>query len=164
MPIIVHDNPRLEPDPNLDPADDPYYGSLSENFDNRVDGIRRLVAIGISETNDLTDEDIEDDAFLGRANRAMARRIPDWKSITGDNRKDLEVSVQKLCAAELLKSTARPIDLDAATARDRQIYLEIKDTIESFLADVASIISEIEPNISSKAQPYFCVIDPLSYQ
>lgn len=134
------------------------------NYNERVMGIHRMVAIGISTTNDLTQDDITDDAFLGRANRTIARRVPNWQTLTGDDRLDLEVAVQKICAAELLKSTARPVDLDAATARDRQIYLEIKETIESFVADAARIITEVSPNVSATATPYFCVIDPFSQQ
>ena len=133
--------------------------SSNSNYSDRINGIRRLVAIGISSADDLLDSDIADDAFLGLANRYIAKKVPKWADLSGDNRNDLEVAVQKFCAAQLLKSTARPIHLDAGTAQDRQVYLDIKETIGYYLQDVLSTINELLSLSALTSEAYFEVID-----
>lgn len=134
------------------------------NFQERVDFIRLSVATTISSTDDLTDDDITNDGYLGSANRTVARKVSNYAELTGDDLLDLEVAVCKICAADILKSAARPIDLDAATARDRQTYIDILDAIELLLQDAARIVKDLSPTAATTATPYFCVIDPLSNQ
>ena len=123
----------------------------------RIAGIRRLVAVGFG-SNQLSDDDITDDTFLGEANRYIARRVTGHANLTGDDRLTLEVLVSKKCAAELLKSVARPIDLDSASIGDRQIFLSIEKTIEAFDEDIKEGLEEISPDQPSSADAYFEVI------
>ena len=253
MPIIVSSNP---------------------NYEKRLAGIRRLVAIGFGK-NDLSDEDISDDVFLGDANRYITGEVENYEdllntriieldgnythddsgglildgtfrasntrltisdtSMAGDDNSDkldiptpqdddviliknfsdpthilnsffvtrshsipgltvglfdgtwdmphdrtlysgsnnivfeifaqdkkhndLEVAVQKRCAAELLKSTARPIDLDSLSIGDRQLYLDIPETIKRYESDVIRIVGKLNSDENSVPCPIFEIIE-----
>ena len=129
------------------------------NFEERKQGIRNMVAIGLSQNSDLSDNDITNDAILGHANRYVARRVPNFADLEGVDRADLEVAVSKIAAVELLKSSPRYSQYNAQSVQDRQVFLEIKDTIEMFLADAAEIITDLSPEVAGTATPYFYVID-----
>lgn len=132
----------------------------NSNFIDRISSTRRLVAIGLVQSSDLTDSDIQDDAFLGHANRYIAKRIPNWANITdSDKRADLEVLVTKVAAVELLKVSPRYTQFDASSISDRQIYLGIKETIESYIEDIEKGINELNPTATGTSIPYFEVID-----
>ena len=129
-----------------------------EKFAERVESIRRLVYIGYDKT-DLLDAEITDDTRLGESNRKIARRVPNWADLQSTDRESLEVAVCKLTAAELLKSTARTIEVDRASARSRMIALSIEDTIAAYLEDVEDIINDVSPDDFLGATPYFNVIN-----
>ena len=123
----------------------------------RVEGMRRLVGIGFG-ANELSDEDITDDVFLGESNRYVKRLVPNWEMLTGDDLDSLEVAVCKKNAAEILKAKSRPTDLDALSVGDRRIWLETQATIKAYDEDVSDIISGLNPEIDSPT-PYFEVIN-----
>ena len=129
-----------------------------EMYAKRVESIRRLVYIGYDNT-DLTDAEIKDDARLGESNRKIARRIPNWATLETTDKESLEVAVCKLTAAELLKSTARTIEVDRSSARSRMIAFSIEDTINAYLEDVEDIIKDVSPDDFLGAVPYFEVIN-----
>ena len=123
----------------------------------RVDGMRRLVGIGFG-INELSDEDITDDVFLGESNRYIQRLVPNWETLTGDDLASLEVAVSKRNAAEILKAKSRPTDVDALSVGDRRIWLETQATIKAYEEDYAEIIAEITPD-TDYPTPYFQVIN-----
>lgn len=124
----------------------------------RIATIRRYVAVGYSET-DITDADITDDGFLGASNRYIQRRISDWESLTGDSLSDAQVLVCKHCAATMLYSTARTMEIDRGSARARFMYYEMEKTAEKFMSDVESGITILTSEDSGDVEPYFCVIN-----
>ena len=119
--------------------------------------MRRLVGIGFG-VNELSDEDITDDVFLGEANRYIQRLVPNWATLTGDALESLEVAVCKTNAAQILKAKSRPTDVDALSVGDRSIWLETLATIKAYEEDVAEIIAEIIPDADSPT-PYFEVVN-----
>ncbi len=123
----------------------------------RVEGMRRLVGIGFG-VNELSDEDITDDVFLGESNRYIQRLVPNWATLTGDDLASLEVAVSKKNAAEILKAKSRPTDVDALSVGDRRIWLETQATIDAYEEDVAEIIADITPEADSPT-PYFQVVN-----
>ena len=136
---------------------------LSDPFTDRdreiLDGIRNMVAIGLSQNSGVSDDDITNDAVLGLVNRRLARKVPNFAGLSTDDRADLEVAVSKLAAVELLKSSPRYSQYNAQSVQDRQVFLDIKDTIAMLLADVAEILTDLAPEVAGLATPYFYVID-----
>lgn len=124
----------------------------------RRESIRRLVSIGFS-NKDLTDDDITDDVYLGAANRYVKGKVPNWESLTGDALLDLEVAVCKKTAAEILKSVARPTEIDRSNARARLEFLAIQDTIIQYETEVDITINKVNPEAAGSDVPYFYVID-----
>ena len=123
----------------------------------RIESIRRLVSVGFDST-DLTDDDISDDVYLGSANRYVIGKVPEWASLSADDILDLEVAVCKKTAAEILKSAARPTEIDRSSARARLEFLSIQDTIAEYEGAVEGTIADKNPDVSGIAVPYFNVI------
>ena len=123
----------------------------------RIQSIRRLVSVGFSPT-DLTDDDITDDVYLGAANRYVISKVPEWASLSANDILDLEVAVCKLTAAEILKSVARPTEIDRSRARARLEFLKIENTIQEYEKSVELTIADKNPEVSGIATPYFEVI------
>ena len=124
----------------------------------RIASIRRFIAVGYSDA-DITDSDITDDGFLGASNRYIQRRVTDWESLTGDDLADAQVLVCKHCAAEMLHSVARTLEIDRGSASARFIYHEISETINKFISDVESGITILTSEDSGDIEPYFCVFE-----
>ena len=108
----------------------------NDNFQERIDDIRRYVGMSISHTDDLTDDDIKSDGYLGDANRYIARKIPKWAELTENDLADAEVAVCKYAAANLLISTPRPTTLAATDVRDTQDYLSIEKARNILISEV----------------------------
>lgn len=130
---------------------------VENNNSARIQSVRRLVSVGFNST-DLTDEDITDDVYLGAANRYVEGKVPEWASLSANDILDLEVAVCKLTAAEILKSVARPTEIDRSRARARFEVMKIEDTIQKYESDVEGTIADKNPEVSGIATPYFEVI------
>ncbi len=136
----------------------PIIVSTNTNFDERKDGIRNLVMMGLDSLDGLTDDAITNDVYLGDANRYFARKVPNYDSLNENDRADLEVAVSKRCAANILKSTARRVYGDADRIAERAIYLDILTTIETYLQDSEELVAPFETT-PAESSAYFEVIN-----
>ena len=134
----------------------PIIVSTNSNYDERISGIRALVSTGIDSLTGLTDDEIENDVFLGEANRYAARKVTGYASLDTDKRADLEVAVCKRTAANLLKATARRVQFDADRIGDRETYLDILTTIDLYNKEAEDAFKELAPG-STSADAYFTI-------
>ena len=110
----------------------------------RIDGIQHFVNPSYTE-DDLPTSVIENDVYLPSANRYVLRRLPNYESLTDAEKLDAKVLVQKLTAAEILKSL---LEETRESTEQRSVDYEglsMEKRISQFLSDVEVGIGTLAP-------------------
>lgn len=126
--------------------------STDADYSSRRQGIRMFVNNQYT-TEDLPDATIENDIYLGAANRYVARRVPGYATLTEDKKADIKVAVQKLTAAEILLSELKVTQEVADELRLTQQGLAIKEQIDALKSDAEKIIIDSVPTTPGDSSP-----------
>ena len=114
------------------------------DYASRLQGIRLFVNNQYG-PDDLSDTTIENDVFLGSANREVARLVPGYDGLSADDKNDIKVATQEICAAEILQSELETLsdELKGRTVRTQGI--QIQNRILALRASATTKINRIAP-------------------
>ena len=113
-----------------------------------ISQIRLLVSIAF-ETDDLPDEIITLDAFLGDANLATKELLPNWESYEGDNKRRLKSIVRKLTAIKLLSSSERVAQRTLPDLSESKDLVKAKDLILQYRNEIINSVTFLKDVDSS---------------
>ena len=112
--------------------------------DNAANQMRNLVSVAYDSIN-LTHETIRQDVFLGDADLYIQSQVPEWQSLTGANRKRLEILVYKQCAVNILTAYARVKRQSAEDLSEDNDQLTPAQAIKRYEDDIATGVEELNP-------------------
>ena len=118
--------------------------STDSDYASRLQGIRLFVNNAYSQ-EDLPDATIENDIYLGAANREVARLVPSFASLAEENQADIKVAVQELTAAEILQSELDATQEESADVSVRRQGLKVENRMNSLRISATTKINRIAP-------------------
>ena len=119
--------------------------STDSDYTERLNGIRLLVD-NTFDAEDLSDATITNDVFLGEANRAIARRVPNYATLSGDQLSDLKVTTQRQAAVLILQSQLDETSSRVLSLADSRKGMDIAIRIENLTKLIDTTINILNPS------------------
>lgn len=128
--------------------------SIIETTDTEaLNQISDLVSVA-NDTIDLPHSKIIQDIFLGAANLYIKKEVPDWNSLTGEQRIELDIITMKQTAVNILVAFFRATSESAEGLSHSRDQLTVKQTITRYEEDIIDGIKFLNPESENKGGRY----------
>ena len=138
----------------------PIIVSTDSDYEDRLDGIRSHVNIAYDDAN-LDESRIINSAFLGRFNIEVSTLVPNWRSLSDNEKSLLKNAVQLKTAAQLLWAEGRIRSEDIEGEKVEYMSFQVKSAIDDYRNQAESIINRLSPTSSASNQVVFRIVNPV---